>query len=508
MTQVDPSIPLSVKQFQAPDPVAAANNAMTLQSNSLKLQTQQAAFNQQQADAADSAKMSQVLSGIDPNDPTYDDKAVKAMHDAGVSPTKILTFKSTLLDQQKKQADVDLQKANAKEKAQDVINKADEHSLKNIESTSKLITDTTGDVVRTYDSIMAKGGPSAQSSANAAAKILYDNHLKSMLADPTLPDNIKKMVQQQTQQPFDINKVKGLYSSSNEHLAMVADKKADLANQKVLADIQRGKEQISIERARLGEEIREHKAEDLERGKQVVTSMGPDGKPVFTIIDKGTGTAKETTEVAVPKGSAGTGGREATMLGRQLNALAEGTKSLENLSEAPVGSSRGFFSGYEPGHGIAGTTSKNLTDALTSDEAKSYQVMTAGLSRAASTMETSGLAPSGTLTKQLHDAIEINPTDSKFVAMRKLAEARQILQEPIKNLKANPSLNAEQKAEIDKFDKRLNDAVPYTQHDLTEFSQKGKRNETFGDYAAKSGLGKKSTDTSSSNDDFSQYERK
>jgi hypothetical protein len=481
-TQIDSSIPLAAKQFQGPDLEKSMTSAYTMG-------TMMANVEKSQADARDNALMSQVLQQIDPNDPNFDDKAISALHDAGVNPTKVLTFKSTLLDQQKKAADVDLQKANAKEKWTETIAKADDNTFKQMKNTNQMIVDVTGDVTKTYDAIMAKGGPGAAASANAAAQQLYYSHIKALVDDPTLPDNIKKVVAEQAKQPFDINKIKTMQSTSAEHQALLKEKEDQLNIQKTQQEIKRSQDLTAIEGGRLAEERRHNKADEASQGKQIVTSVGPDGKPVFTVIDKATGTAKETTEVAVPKGQAGAGGREATMLGRQLNSLAEGTKALENISEIPAGSSTSFFGNYDPGHTLAGTALKNTTNALTGDDAKSYQVLTAGLSRSAATMETGGLAPAGTLTKQLHDAIEIQSTDSKFVAMRKLAEARQILEEPIKNLKANPSLTPDQKAEVAKFETRLQQAIPYTQHDLTAYSQKGKNTQTFDEYRKQEDIG-------------------
>jgi hypothetical protein len=406
--------------------------------------------------------MRRALSNIDPNDPDYDTKATTAMRNAGVSPDKIASFRKDALAGQLQKANIDEKQALAAKTKQDTISKFNENQVKIAEQADDMVAAPLKDTLDTYHSILSKAGPNpspeAKQTAMIAAQTIFRSHASAVLKE--LPDDspMKKVISDEINKPFNIDEIESHYNQTQMAKSAYEKRKNELGLKKEQAEIGRTQADTAEKYA----EIKHLKAE----------------------------TNKINTEIDAGPGGKGAGGREATMLGRQMNALGEGIKALENVSELPAGSSTSLLGNYDPGHSLLGTGKKALGDVLTTDDAKAYQIVTAGLSRAAAVMETSGLAPPGALAKQMHDALEIQPTDSRFVAMRKLAEARQVLEEPIKNLKVNPVLTKDQKKLISVYESRLQQAIPYTQHDLTEYENTGKRNESFGDYAKRKGLDK------------------
>lgn len=225
--QVDASIPGQAFQDKTPSLTESVTQSMSLG----KMQREAEATRN---DARENAKMSQVLNNLDPTDPGYDDKALKALHEAGVSSQKILSLKTSFLEQQKKQADVDLAKANAKEKQQDFLDKADKHQIDTLKHSNELVGMVSNDVVQAYDTNVAKGNKAA---GIAAAETLWKGHLKAVTEDPTIPDSYKAVVAQLQKKPFTIESVRTMYHESEEWKTMIADQDKKLAQQKTQAEI-------------------------------------------------------------------------------------------------------------------------------------------------------------------------------------------------------------------------------------------------------------------------------
>ena len=88
--------------------------------------------------------------------------------------------------------------------------------------------------------------------------------------------------------------------------------------------------------------------------------------------------------------------------------------------------------------------------------------------------------PSGTLTNKM-GAVVFQPGDTEITKLRKLAEARQIVEEGLSPWLANPRIAPEQKKLISEITDRLSKAVPYTHHDLTMFEMSADKNKKLFD---------------------------
>ena len=68
MAQIDPNIPLSVKSFQAPDPIKAQESAYKVQEMQQASQMNQMAMSQMQQDAQDHAATTNVIRNLSPEE--------------------------------------------------------------------------------------------------------------------------------------------------------------------------------------------------------------------------------------------------------------------------------------------------------------------------------------------------------------------------------------------------------------------------------------------------------
>lgn len=112
--------------------------------------------------------------------------------------------------------------------------------------------------------------------------------------------------------------------------------------------------------------------------------------------------------------------------------------------------------------------------------------MTAGVSRALSAIEASGLAPNGSLTKSM-DTLTLKEGDSQLTKLRRMAQMRQIVEQGMKPILQNPRITPDQKAEAQSIVDGITKAVPITHHDITEFQKQSAKNPglTLGDMAVK-----------------------
>jgi hypothetical protein len=263
----------------------------------------------------------------------------------------------------------------------------------------------------------------------------------------------------------------------------------------------------------LERQIKELEAKKLKHeiamgGKQVVTTESESTNfdtreitktPHISIVDKATGKVTDTGAEAAPKGGAAAGGgRDAVYTSRIISAGEEALGDAKNVMEMPLGSNVGWLASKKgEGGGIMASVRGGLANKLTSQDAQNYGVISAGLQRNLAAIETAGLATPGSLTHQM-DAVIIQPGDSNETAMRKLAQTRQIVENGLKNVLNKPTVNPEQKKEVKAIIDGLKEAIPFTQHDITEWKSKGKRTQSFDDYAKSKGLGGTTPSTTTS----------
>ena len=184
--------------------------------------------------------------------------------------------------------------------------------------------------------------------------------------------------------------------------------------------------------------------------------------------------------------TAGLDSRSGVMLQRVLSSSAAAKKSIENIMELPISTSSGWFGGNTGSTGLLGAVKGNLAQKMTGQEAQDYNVMMAGVARNLSTIETAGLAPNGSITHSMENIV-LKEGDTQFTRLRKMAEMRQIVEENMNTYLANPKIPAEQKSAIKQIVGDIQQAVPFTHHDLTQLESSKNKNATIMDFAKSSG---------------------
>jgi len=185
--------------------------------------------------------------------------------------------------------------------------------------------------------------------------------------------------------------------------------------------------------------------------------------------------------------SAGMDSRSSVMFNRVAASANEAVTALKNIAELPVTTSTGWFGGASPSTTLMGSVKSVLGQKVTSQEAQDYKTMIAGVSRSLSTIETAGLAPNGSITHSM-DSITLNEGDSQLTKLRKLAETRQIIEKGIEPNLSNPKLAPAQRDLINKIVSDVQQAIPFTQHDITKLQQSKNPNATLMDFAKQTGL--------------------
>jgi hypothetical protein len=185
------------------------------------------------------------------------------------------------------------------------------------------------------------------------------------------------------------------------------------------------------------------------------------------------------------------GGREGVYFNRVISAANESVAGLKNIAELPVGASTGVFGlGASPGTSALGAAASALKNTVAPQAVQDYNTMLAGMSRTLAAIEGAGLAPNGSLTHSM-DSIQLRAGDTEVTKLRKLAEMRQIIEKGIEPNLSNPRLPPEQKDFVRSLINQVDEAIPYTQHDITDLQQRQQKNPnvTLQQLIAKKGLG-------------------
>jgi hypothetical protein len=249
------------------------------------------------------------------------------------------------------------------------------------------------------------------------------------------------------------------------------------------AEAQRQKEAIAAENARAAASrsvtIRGQDLEASSRGIPAGYERDPNNPGALRPIVGGPHDPNAT--------SAGMDSRSSVMFNRVAASANEAVQALKNIAELPVTTSTGWFGSAQPGHSLMESVKGVLAQKVTSQEAQDYKTMIAGVSRSLSTIETAGLAPNGSITHSM-DSITLNEGDSQLTKLRKLAETRQIIEKGIEPNLSNPKLAPAQRQLIEKIVSDVQQAIPFTQHDITQLQQSKNPNATLLDFARKTGL--------------------
>lgn len=190
----------------------------------------------------------------------------------------------------------------------------------------------------------------------------------------------------------------------------------------------------------------------------------------------------DPTKIQPANGGLGVRGEQVMM--RIQGAASESVQTLRNITELPISVSTGFLGGRQQGPSLLDANKEALANTMTSEEVKDYTTTIAGVQRNLSAIEATGLMPSGTLTHQM-DAVVWKQGDTNFNKMRKLAEARQIVERGLQPFIKNPKIGEDEKDYMRSLVADLKEAVPFTVHDVNELERHGKHKQTIRDFATK-----------------------
>lgn len=188
-----------------------------------------------------------------------------------------------------------------------------------------------------------------------------------------------------------------------------------------------------------------------------------------------------------PDASTGMDSRSSVMFNRVASSAQAAVKAISNIAELPITTSSGIFGTAEPGHSLFSSVKNVLAQKVTGQEAQDFKTMVAGVSRNLSTIETAGLAPNGAITNSMN-AVLLGEGDTQMTKLRKMAEMRQIVEENLKPQLANPKLAPAQKQLVRDIIGSVQQAVPFTHHDITLLQRSTNPKATIMDFATQQGL--------------------
>lgn len=228
----------------------------------------------------------------------------------------------------------------------------------------------------------------------------------------------------------------------------------------------------------------------------------PDGSPgkQMYLTETSSGKTVPYGQVVPTVKGAGLDSRSGIMFQRVLSSANEAASAIKNITELPTTVSTGLFgTGTGPGPSLLGSAKNALVNKLAPQEVQDYSTMLPGLGRNLATIETSGLAPQGSLTGSF-DSLQLKEGDTGYTKLHKLAEYRQILEKGIETNLSNPKIPEEQKDAVRQIIAATQDAIPFTHHDVTALEKAHQTNPglTLQDYLQSQGLGKKHVSASSS----------
>jgi hypothetical protein len=155
------------------------------------------------------------------------------------------------------------------------------------------------------------------------------------------------------------------------------------------------------------------------------------------------------------------GGREATLLQRQLGAGIQSVKALKDIVSLPSDSSAGFFGGRGQAPGLLNAAKETLTNTVTSQDVQDYNALMPGVARSLAFIESQGLAPGQKFTDSFN-AEMLKEGDTVKTKMLKLARQREIVDAGMETLLTNRRLGEEQRKAAQQVMDNLAEIVPWT----------------------------------------------
>lgn len=187
-------------------------------------------------------------------------------------------------------------------------------------------------------------------------------------------------------------------------------------------------------------------------------------------------------------GAGGLGNRAEVYFKRVTSAATLAAEAAKNIMELPAGSSSGIFVGRQQGGGLMAAAKESLVNAMTSQQVQDYNVMVSGISRNLASIEASGLAPNAGFTKSM-DSVVLKEGDSELTKMRKMAEIRQIVEMGMQPNLDDPKIPEVQKQGVRDVIAKIQNAIPFTHHDITELQKSKDPKMTMAGLVASRGIG-------------------
>jgi hypothetical protein len=463
------------------------DKAMQSADNKIKLQSDVMALQDQQQDQSDQAKIATAMRGLNPSDPNYADNLVKAASDSGISSKSLLTLRQNLYVMEGDKLKNDF----TKNQIQEQVGKMSDDQAARLGNMVEQFGKNQSSLIDEYTRLTTQNGgkpPTSDQIAglntqriaqiDAGIQELQDKEFHGLIDKKTGDAQIQQL-QAAKQKPFDIQAIQDSY----KHTQAYTDA---LANRAKLAETQSvtTKNYADAEKA---------KADAAAAGKQVVqgeqTTTNADGSttktPTYSVVDKATGKATDTGVLVAPKSDASGGGRDAVMTQRVINSTGEAVAAIKNIGSLGLDSqSKGVFGSVVKDITPLHVTGDMLNNTLSPQNVQLYNTRMGGLARSLSTLETSGLAPAGSLTKGLDDSIRAEPGDTFATRLDKMAEMRQIIDSNIDSMLTKPNLTDEQKKYLTDLKDQTSKAIPITHSDVDRLisqADKGNKKATLSD---------------------------
>lgn len=426
---VDASIPLEYKFPQLPtaQSVAAAQQ-MQYRNQLAQLQVQDAQQQAQQKNAV--LQLFQQPGAVDPQTGLPTDATIGKV--SQVNPTMGLQLRNNVVAQQANQQKLITNNINQRLLGMNINDRQHDKMVDIATSAQDL-----------YDNLLASGTSPQEASEQAGRQ--RNQQITDANKSGLIPNDVATTVQS----PFNPVINKAFIAGSPQYKTVLAERDAAM----------RAKAQ----------QDRENRLDEQAQRTAETAGQDPFMKEAASTYGAGTPEYKQAIKDHLAKesgaGGGAAGGREAVYTNRILSSANLASKDLANIARGPVSQSSGFFGGRTPGPGLLDAGKESLANALTSQEAQTYNVKLAGLQRNLAAIEAQGLAPSGSLTHQM-DAIRFSATDTNWTKAYKLAEARQIVEGGMDVVRSNSRTDPGAKKLADQVVGQIRQVVPFTVEDI------------------------------------------
>jgi hypothetical protein len=246
--------------------------------------------------------------------------------------------------------------------------------------------------------------------------------------------------------------------------------KESLDNRKEMADAAAKESKSSLEEAQAIAALRGPQDKSSEYEREVL-ALYPKGSPEYTKAMKDR-MLKEThiaESEKADKNAPGTGFKEtAKRFFRRVSAAGEHVNAvLGNIAKLPVTVDKGYFSSEHSGTTLFGSAISSLGTEMNSGDTKDYLTTVSGLRRGLANAEAQGMMPSGLLTHMMAP-LEYTKGDTHIDKMRKLADARQVIEMSLKPWYNDESASPAEKKYIKSIADNLAKTIPWTVDEMTE----------------------------------------